>query len=78
MSLMTRVESERRRRGWNQTTLGYHAKLSQGDISLIERRRLIPTPTLAKRLARALGIPPDALLEEVTTRDSHGVPAPAA
>ncbi|MGE0363245.1 MAG: helix-turn-helix domain-containing protein [Vicinamibacterales bacterium] len=62
---MTRLEAERRRRGWNQTVLAFHSGLTQGEISRIERRRSLPSPTYAERLGRALGLSPDALLAEV-------------
>ena len=62
---MTRMETERRRRGWSQTELAYHSRLSQGDISRIERRRIIPTELYLSRVGRVLGIPLEELLEEV-------------
>ena len=63
---MTRLEFERRRRGWNQVSLAYHARLGQGDISMIERRRLMPTPRIVARLAQAVDVQPESLLDEVT------------
>lgn len=63
---MTRIEQERRRRGWNQTALAYHARLGQSDVSRIERRLMIPTPRIAERLGRALGVSAEVLLDEVT------------
>ncbi len=62
---MTRLEHERRRRRWNQTRLAYHARLAQSDISLIERRRLIPTPAVVNRIARALKLQPETILDDV-------------
>lgn len=62
---MTRIEYERKRRGWNQTVLAFHAQLTQSDISLIERRRFIPTENYIERIARALGADSDGLLDEV-------------
>ena len=73
---MTRLELERRRRRWNQTALAYHSQTTQGEISRIERRQLIPTHTYAERLARALGVPEDDLLDEVSP-DGYVVSAPA-
>ena len=61
---MTRMESERRRRGWTQTDLGYHSRMAQSDVSRIEQRRMIPTETYLRRIAHALGIPIDVLLSE--------------
>ncbi len=66
---MTRIEFERRRRGWNQTALAYHARLGQCDVSRIERRMLILTPRIAERLAGALGLNPDSLLDEVSAQE---------
>ena len=63
---MTRVEYERRRRGWNQTTLAYHSGTTQGEVSLIERRRLVPTINVAERIARVLELPPESLQDDVT------------
>ncbi|MGH9322583.1 MAG: helix-turn-helix domain-containing protein [Vicinamibacteria bacterium] len=64
---MTRLEYERRRRRWNQTELAFHSRLTQSEISQIERRRLIPSPTYAERLGRALGLAPSGLLDEVAS-----------
>ena len=72
---MTRLEFERRRLGWNQVTVAFHARVSQGDVSLIERRRLIPTPLIVERLAQAVRVLPTILLQEVTP---EGVPAQPA
>jgi transcriptional regulator with XRE-family HTH domain len=63
---MTRMEAERRRRGWNQTALAYHSRLSQAEISRIERGRAIPTRTIAERLGLALGVRPEELLSPVS------------
>lgn len=62
---MRRLEYERRRRGWNQTQLAYRARLTQGDISMLERGRLVLTPLRAERLARVLGVSPETLLDFV-------------
>ena len=70
---MTRIELERRRRRWNQTTLGYHARLGQGDISRIERRLSVPSPRIAGRLGAVLGIAPERLLDEVPAEEAAGV-----
>lgn len=61
---MTRLEFERRHRGWNQTELAYHAQITQSEVSLIETRRLAPTLHRASRLGQALGIAPEELLDE--------------
>ena len=67
---MTRLEFERRRRGWNQTELAYHSGLTQGEISRIERRVFIPTTTYVERLGRALNVGPDTLMDEVVMDDA--------
>jgi transcriptional regulator with XRE-family HTH domain len=63
---MTRLERERRRRGWNQTALAFHVGTTQSTVSLIERRRMLPTAALATRLARPLGLDSTSLLDEVS------------
>ncbi len=62
---MTRIEQERRRRGWSQTMLAAWVGLHQPQVSLIERRRLQPNEEQAEQLARLFGVPADALLDEV-------------
>ncbi len=62
---MTRLEYERRRRGWTQTVLAFHARLTQAEISRMERGWLIPTRTIQDRLARALGVDAAGLVEPV-------------
>lgn len=62
---MTRLEYERKKRGWTQTDLAYHAKVSVPDISKIERGWMKPFPRYAKRLSEVLGIPEDELTKEV-------------
>ena len=62
---MTRLQHERRRRGWTQLDLAYHARVQPSEISKIENGRLRPYPAQLTRLARALGvIEPDTLLKE--------------
>lgn len=46
--------------------LGFHAGIAQGDISQIERRRVIPSSTYLDRLAHVLGVDAEQLLDEVT------------
>jgi len=62
---MLRIEHERKRRGWTQTELAYHANMSSQDISRIERGWLKPYNGMAARLSEALGIPADELTKEV-------------
>lgn len=61
------IKALRTRRGWNQTELAFHALMTQGEISKIERRVVLPRPRQAKRLGRVLGVPPEVLLMEVLT-----------
>ena len=61
--MILKIKAERLKRKWSQTTLGYHAKLSASEVSRIESGRTRPYPGQAARLGRALGIPPDQLLE---------------
>ncbi len=63
---MLRVKYERLRRGWNQTSLAYHASMSVGDISRIERGRLRPYPSQLEKLANVLRIDRQALLQNVS------------
>lgn len=60
---MIRMKQERLRRGWNQTTLGFHAGLSTSDISRIESGRLQPYPSQIERLETALGLAASELLQ---------------
>ncbi len=62
---MLRMKMERKRKGRRQEDLAHFAKVSCADISRIESGRLRPYPGHAARLARALGVKPQELLEEV-------------
>ena len=66
---MTRIEAERKRRGWTQTELAFFAQMHQPDVSRIERGIQKPTADRRQRLSRVLGVPPDRLLDEVELRD---------
>jgi transcriptional regulator with XRE-family HTH domain len=68
---MLRIKWERLRREWSQEQLGAMAQLSATDISKIERRFLSPYPEQRQRLAKALGIRPEELLEEVEFSDEN-------
>ena len=57
------MKAERVRRGWTQTDLAYHARVQPAEISRIERGQARPYPRQATRLARALKLTPDELLE---------------
>ena len=62
---MLRLKAERLRRGWTQTDLGYHARITPAEISRIETGRLRPYPGQAERLSRVLELAPTELLAEV-------------
>lgn len=61
--MKTQIKAERLRRGWTQTELGAKAGLSASDVSRIETGRLRPYPLQVIRLARALKLAPDQLLD---------------
>ena len=60
-----RIQVARKQRGWSQTQLGARARVSATDVSKIETGRFLPYPVQVKRLARALKLKPEELLEEV-------------
>lgn len=60
-----RMKVERLQRRWTQTQLGARAAVSASDVSRIESGRFVPYPNQARRLARALGLTVDELLEPV-------------
>jgi transcriptional regulator with XRE-family HTH domain len=62
---MTRLQHERQLRGWTQTDLGYHARVQPSDISRIETGRMRPYPNQLARLATALNLSPNALLDPI-------------
>ena len=68
---MLRIRRERLQRGWNQTQLAARANMSTTEVSRIETGRAIPHPNQVLRLARALKIPPDELLEPVAQMDGE-------
>jgi ribosome-binding protein aMBF1 (putative translation factor) len=63
--VVLRIAKERRRRGWTQTQLAAKARLSTSDVSRIETGRMRPYPVQAERLARALNLRVESLLDEV-------------
>ena len=69
---MLRMKVERLRRGWNQTALGYHAKMSGPEISRIETGRTRPYPKQLARLAKVLRLSPDTLIEEAGDEPAMG------
>jgi ribosome-binding protein aMBF1 (putative translation factor) len=62
---MLRIRVERLKRGWRQEDLAFYARMAAADVSRIETGRLVPYPTQVARLAKALGLKPAELLEEV-------------
>jgi transcriptional regulator with XRE-family HTH domain len=60
-----RLQMERLRRGWTQVDLAYRAKVTPSEISRIERGQGTPYANQGKRLAKALRLRPNQLLETV-------------
>jgi ribosome-binding protein aMBF1 (putative translation factor) len=60
MLVLTR---ERERRGWSRAELARRAQMSPGEVGKIEAGRLQPYESQRQKLARALRIPADQLLE---------------
>jgi ribosome-binding protein aMBF1 (putative translation factor) len=65
---MIRLKVERLRKGWSQQDLAYHARMAVSDVCRIERGWMRPYPGHAARLAAALGLTPDQLVERVDFR----------
>jgi transcriptional regulator with XRE-family HTH domain len=68
---MTVLEFTRRDRKWSQKDLGDlpSVRIHQVFISQIERGVGIPTPDQRVRLARALGVAPERLLDPVVVTE---------
>jgi transcriptional regulator with XRE-family HTH domain len=64
------MKAERQRLGWSQQVLGVRARVQCAEISKIENGRLIPYAGQRKRLAKALGLTPDELLQPVESSRS--------
>jgi transcriptional regulator with XRE-family HTH domain len=62
---MLRIRAERLRRQWTQTDLAFRAGLATSDVSRIETGRFRPYPRQAARLAKALKLPVEDLLQPV-------------
>ncbi len=58
------MKVERLRRGWSQQKLAVEAGVGYADVSRIECGWLRPYPGQAEKIARALGIGVESLLEE--------------
>ncbi len=63
---MFKLKAKRLEHGLTQQDLGFHARMAGADISRIERGWMKPYPSQAIRLAEALGLAPQELLEEVS------------
>jgi putative molybdopterin biosynthesis protein len=64
-SLHANVRAHRTRKGWSQAELGERAGISRQGLAAIETGRSVPSTEVALRLARALGVPVDALFQLV-------------
>ena len=69
---MKKIELVRRNKRWTQSQLGRlrTVRISPSFISLIEQGRGIPNDDQRNRLAHALGIPPEQLLDDVDVGDT--------
>jgi transcriptional regulator with XRE-family HTH domain len=63
--VFTVLQAKRQEKGWSQERLGLHpdVRIAQDFISRIERGEGLPTPAQAERIAKALGIPVETLLQ---------------
>jgi len=59
---VTRLEQERRRRGWTQQDTAFYARVACADVSRWETGIARPYPSQAARLAKVLGLAPGELL----------------
>ncbi len=68
---LLQLRAQRLRRGLTQTALAYRAGLAPQAISALETGYIRPQPTakMLKRLARALGIPAEELLQPVPPQE---------
>ena len=60
----TRLRAERLRRGWTLTRLTMMTGISTADLSQIEHGKRFPFRGWRERLAKAFGLPVDALFTE--------------
>ena len=63
--MLLRITVERKRRGWRQQDLAFHADVPMAEVSRIESGRMKPYPKHAKQLAKVLKLRPEQLTEEV-------------
>ena len=68
---MTKLQAERLRHGWTQVALSYHSGVQVSEISRLEAGRIArPYPGQAARLASALGLRSEELLEPVVASEA--------
>src|SRR5262249_40977852 len=72
-SLTTRMKDRRLHLGLTQTLLAARARpMSSSDVSRIETGRQVPYPGQRRRLARALRLAPEELLDDVSSTTEAG------
>jgi transcriptional regulator with XRE-family HTH domain len=59
------VRRMRESHGWTQEELAEHAEMSVTYLGFIERGENVPTLTIILKLAKALGVNPGRLIDEV-------------
>jgi transcriptional regulator with XRE-family HTH domain len=63
--IMPRMKAMRLHQGWSQQKLAFNAEMSASDVSKIETGRLVPSVRQKAKLAQALGLAPEELLQQV-------------
>jgi transcriptional regulator with XRE-family HTH domain len=66
-----RIKHARLALGWSQVNLAHYAHVSISELSKIETGRLIPSAAQNAKLASALRIAPDELLQHVSDEHSE-------
>ena len=61
--LSNKVRDFREARGWTQAELAEHTGVSRKTINTVENSVFVPSVVVARRIARALGQPVEALFE---------------
>jgi hypothetical protein len=64
-AVMLYIELARRQKRWTQKDLGDTTRIDQHFVSMVKRRIGLPTPDQHERLARALDLPYEKLLQPV-------------
>jgi transcriptional regulator with XRE-family HTH domain len=72
-----RVRNARLQAGLTQADLAERADMADATLSRIERNRLVPSVQLTKRIADALGVPVDALLNAKAPKPARSQLRPA-